>query len=97
MEYGTKEQIFHNPQYPYTIGLFGSLPDLNSDVERLSPIDGLPPNPADLPKGCAFNPRCPYATDACRKEHIPLTDIGGGHLCRCCRLAEIAEGKAREV
>ncbi len=97
MEYGTKEQIFHHPRYPYTIGLFGSLPDLNSDVDRLSPIDGLPPNPADLPKGCAFHPRCPYATDACRREHIPLADIGEGHLCRCCRLAEIANEKAREV
>ena len=97
MEYGTKEQIFDNPQYPYTIGLFGSLPDLNSDVDRLSPIEGLPPNPADLPQGCAFHPRCPYATDACRGEHIPLTDIGGGHLCRCCRLSEIAAQKAKEV
>ena len=97
MEYGTREQIFDNPQYPYTIGLFGSLPDLNSDVDRLSPIDGLPPNPADLPKGCAFHPRCPYATDACCGEHIPLTDIGGGHLCRCCRLKEIAAEKAGEV
>ena len=93
MEYGTKEQIFHNPQYPYTIGLFGSLPDLNSDVDRLSPIEGLPPNPADLPKGCAFHPRCPYATDECRGEHIPLADIGGGHLCRCCRLDAIAREK----
>lgn len=97
MEYGTKEQIFHNPQYPYTIGLFGSLPDLNSDVERLSPIEGLPPNPADLPKGCAFHPRCPYASEECMKEHIELKDIGGGHLCRCCRLQEIAAQKAKEV
>ena len=97
MEYGTREQIFHDPRYPYTIGLFGSLPDLNSDVERLSPIEGLPPNPADLPKGCAFHPRCPYAGEECRKEHIELKDIGGGHLCRCCRLNEIAAGKANEV
>ena len=97
MEYGTKEQIFHHPQYPYTIGLFGSLPDLNSDVERLSPIEGLPPNPADLPKGCAFHPRCPYAGEECRKEHIELQDIGEGHLCRCCRLKEIAAQKAKEV
>ena len=97
MEYGTKEQIFHNPQYPYTIGLFGSLPDLNSDVERLSPIEGLPPNPADLPKGCAFHPRCPYAGEECKKEHIELQDIGEGHLCRCCRLKEIAAQKAKEV
>ncbi len=97
MEYGTKEQIFHDPQYPYTIGLFGSLPDLNSDAKRLSPIEGLPPNPTDLPKGCAFHPRCPHAVDACQKEHIPLIDIGEGHLCRCCRLKEIAKKKATEV
>lgn len=91
MEYGTKEQIFDNPLYPYTKGLFGSLPDLNADVARLSPIDGLPPNPADLPAGCAFHPRCPHATEECRGAHIPLTDAGGGHLCRCRRLAEIAK------
>ena len=97
MEYGTKEQIFHNPQYPYTIGLFGSLPDLKNDVRRLSPIEGLPPDPAHLPKGCAFHPRCPYASEACKKEHIPLQDIGEGHLCRCCRLKEIAAQKAKEV
>ena len=97
MEYGTREQIFHNPQYPYTIGLFGSLPDLNNDVKRLSPIEGLPPNPADLPKGCAFHPRCPYATGECEKEHIELKDIGDGHLCRCCRLQAIAAQKAKEV
>ena len=91
MEYGTKEQIFDHPLYPYTKGLFGSLPDLNSDVDRLSPIEGLPPNPAALPKGCAFHPRCPYATEACKKEPVALADVGGGHLCRCRRLNEIAE------
>ena len=94
MEYGTKEQIFDHPLYPYTKGLFGSLPNMNDDAERLSPIEGLPPNPADLPKGCAFHPRCPYATEACEQAHIPLTDMGGGHLCRCCRVNELTkEGK----
>ena len=94
MEYGTKEQIFDHPLYPYTKGLFGSLTNMNDDAERLSPIEGLPPNPADLPKGCAFHPRCPYATEACEQAHIPLTDMGGGHLCRCCRVNELAkEGK----
>ena len=93
VEYGTKEQIFDNPLFPYTIGLFGSLPDLNADVERLSPIEGLPPNPADLPKGCAFNPRCPHACEECRREHLPLVDVGEGHLCRCCRLDAIAAEK----
>lgn len=84
MEYGTKAQIFHNPIFPYTIGLFGSLPDLDKDVDRLSPIEGLPPDPSNLPKGCAFHTRCPYADEECRKDHLPLRDMGGGHLCRCC-------------
>ncbi len=98
MEYGTREQIFHNPLYPYTIGLFGSLPELDKDVERLSPIEGLPPDPSNLPQGCAFSPRCPHACDECRKEHLPLKDVGGGHLCRCCRLdVSAAEKKAKEV
>ncbi len=91
MEYGTKEQIFDHPLYPYTKGLFGSLPDLNADVKRLSPIDGLPPNPAKLPAGCAFHPRCPHVAEECRGDHIPLIDVGDGHLCRCCRLAQIAK------
>ncbi len=84
MEYGTKAQIFHNPIFPYTIGLFGSLPDLDKDVDRLSPIEGLPPDPSNLPKGCAFHTRCPYADEECRKDHLPLRDMGDGHLCRCC-------------
>ena len=98
MEYGTREQIFHNPLFPYTIGLFGSLPELDKDVDRLSPIEGLPPDPSHLPEGCAFNPRCPHATEECRKAHLPLTDVGGGHLCRCCRLDAIAaEKNAKEA
>jgi len=84
VEYGTREQIFHHPTHPYTQGLFGSLPDLETDVDRLSPIKGLPPDPSNLPQGCSFNPRCPYATEACRGAHVPLIDLGDGHLCRCC-------------
>ena len=98
VEYGTREQIFDNPLFPYTIGLFGSLPDLKSDAKRLSPIEGLPPDPSDLPRGCAFHPRCPHACEACEKAHLPLTDVGGGHLCRCNRLDAIAaEGKKKEA
>ena len=95
VEYGTKRQIFKNPSFPYTVGLFGSLPDLNADVDRLSPIEGLPPDPSHLPQGCAFHPRCPHATEECRKEHLPLVDLGEGHLCRCCRVNEIKAGKEK--
>ena len=62
IESGSLEEIFDHPTHPYTIGLFGSLPDINSDVERLSPIAGMPPDPSNLPQGCAFSPRCPHAT-----------------------------------
>lgn len=88
VEYGTKAQIFDAPTHPYTQGLFGSLPDLKSDVERLSPIHGLPPDPSHLPKGCHFHPRCPHAAECCRTGAVPLTDLGGGHLCRCCNPAD---------
>ena len=61
VEYGSLEHIYRNPQHPYTNGLFGSLPDISKDVEFLSPIEGLMPDPAALPAGCKFNPRCKYA------------------------------------
>ena len=82
VEYGTKEDIFDHPTHPYTIGLFQSLPDMEHDTERLSPIPGLPPDPTDLPEGCAFAPRCPHAGEACGKE-ILNREITPGHFCRC--------------
>ena len=89
VESGTREQIFRNPSHPYTLGLFGSLPDIDSDTERLQPIEGLPPDPAALPEGCSFHPRCPYAAESCRGEPVLLADIGGGHRCRCSRLEAV--------
>ncbi|MDD6660427.1 MAG: ABC transporter ATP-binding protein [Lachnospiraceae bacterium] len=83
IESGSLEEIFDHPTHPYTIGLFGSLPDINSDVERLSPIAGMPPDPSNLPQGCAFSPRCPHATEACRKAKVALQNLGGTHYCRC--------------
>ena len=85
VEYGSREEIFDHPWHPYTVGLFGSLPDINSDVERLSPIAGMPPDPSNLPEGCAFAPRCPYAAAECRKAAVELKSLGGTHICRCIR------------
>ena len=85
MESGSIEDVFEQPAHPYTQGLFAAMPDLEHDTERFHPIEGLPPDPTDLPSGCAFAPRCRYATDACRAEKIELTPVGEGHLCRCCR------------
>lgn len=83
VESGTAEDIFlGKTHHPYTDGLFGSLPDLNHETRRLSPIDGLMPDPTDLPKGCKFNPRCPHCTEHCRREEPALVDRGG-HAIRC--------------
>ena len=85
IEYGTKEDIFDHPTHPYTVGLFNALPNMNSNAKRLSPIEGLPPDPTDLPAGCPFSPRCPHATDACRKGNVENVSISSTHTCRCLR------------
>ena len=67
IEIGSVEDIYSGEmQHPYTTGLFGSLPDLETKTERLRPIDGLMPDPTDLPVGCKFSPRCPRCMDICR-------------------------------
>ena len=91
VEYGTLVHIFDEVRHPYTIGLFGSLPSLDKDVDRLTPIDGLMPDPANLPKGCKFAPRCPHATDACRAGEPPYVEVTPGHFVRCCRTEELKE------
>lgn len=83
VEIGSLEEVFDHPMHPYTKGLFGAIPDMYKDVDRLSPIEGLPPNPTDLPKGCYFAQRCPYATDECRAKHSQLEQITGTHFVRC--------------
>lgn len=88
IEYGTAREIFNQPTHPYTIGLFGSLIDLEEDVERLSPIPGLMPDPTDLPKGCKFAPRCPHCQDRCMVEEPKTVNIGGEHLVKCFRVKD---------
>ncbi|MDD6024241.1 MAG: ABC transporter ATP-binding protein [Oscillospiraceae bacterium] len=83
VEYGTLEHIFNQTKHPYTMGLFNSLPSLDKDADRLVPIHGLMPDPTDLPTGCPFHPRCPYARPECAQTHPELTEYGDGHLARC--------------
>lgn len=83
IESGTKRDIFKNPSHPYTLGLFGSLPDMTKKSARLNPIPGMPPDPANLPTGCKFHERCSRATERCRNENVGLTEIEPGHFCRC--------------
>ena len=83
IEYGSLEQIFENLLHPYTNGLFGSIPDITSDAEYLSPIEGLMPDPMNLPEGCKFHPRCKYADQCCSSRKPKYIDHGNGHYVRC--------------
>ena len=83
VESGSLDQIYNDTRHPYTIGLFGSLPDFSHKVHRLKPISGMMPDPSQLPEGCAFAPRCPHATDACRKGIIPKVEVAPGHVVKC--------------
>ncbi len=83
IEQGTVEEVFtREKNHPYTTGLFNSIPDLTSDVERLIPIPGFMSDPTNLPEGCKFAERCPHCTERCRKEAPKLYE-DGGHSIRC--------------
>ena len=83
VEYGRAEDIFLGKQHhPYTEGLFGSLPELNATAKRLSPINGLMPDPLAPPPGCTTHPRSPHCTERCKKE-IPAVHQDGEHMIRC--------------
>lgn len=83
VEYGTLKDIFNSTAHPYTVGLFGSLPNMDDRTQRLKPIPGLMPDPTKLPQGCTFCPRCPHATEKCRTERPTLVNIGGEHQVAC--------------
>lgn len=83
VEYTNKRRLFTNPSHPYTVGLFGCIPDVFSDDEELSPIKGLMPDPTNLPSGCPFHPRCPKAMDRCSKEKPRNVEIEDGHFVKC--------------
>jgi len=84
VESGTSDDIFYNPQHPYTRGLLKAIPrlDTNSD-EDLTTIDGTPPNLAKLPAGCPFHPRCECAMEICRQQSPCMTTVSEGHTVRC--------------
>src|SRR5258708_21958401 len=67
--------LFADPQHPYTVGLLGSIPKLHEDQQRLATIEGVVPNPLDMPAGCRFNPPRPFAVDKCRAGEPPLAAV----------------------
>lgn len=86
VEYGSLAHVFDNPLHPYTQGLFGSIPSLDKDVDRLSPIPGLMPDPANLPEGCKFYTRCDRVCDSCKTEVPEYLEVEPGHFVRCSKL-----------
>ena len=93
VEYGSLEQIFHRPSHPYTKGLFDCIPNMLDEEMKLVPIHGLTPDPTNLPKGCHFNPRCPYATEKCCQQVPEMYEVEPGHFVQC---HLVKEGKQHE-
>jgi peptide/nickel transport system ATP-binding protein len=75
VEVGPVADVIHRPQHPYTVGLMGSIPSLVTENVRLAQIDGSMPRLTAIPKGCAFNPRCPHVFDRCRVERPDLVMV----------------------
>ena len=85
VESGTLKEIYEDHGHPYTEGLFNSIPDLDSEQEYLPVIKGLMPMPSNLPTGCKFHPRCPYAEERCARENPEVRSLSGTHFVKCHR------------
>lgn len=83
VESGAVLDIYKHTLHPYTEGLLGAIPQVHLHVHRLSPIDGLMPDPMAQRTGCPFADRCKYAFERCRVEHPRFIDAGNGHRVRC--------------
>jgi len=84
VESGTRDDVLQRPRHPYTKALLDALPHPEAAKEKpLVAIAGAPPTPGHLPSGCAFHPRCPYATDLSREVVPPLVPIGDGRRLAC--------------
>lgn len=83
VEIGSLEDIYDRTAHPYTKGLFGALPKLAEKSRRLHPIDGLMPDPIDIPAGCPFNPRCPNRMPCCDKLVPSEVEVTDGHKVCC--------------
>ncbi|PWC09625.1 ABC transporter ATP-binding protein [Brenneria roseae subsp. americana] len=87
MEYGSAREVFYHPSHPYSVGLLNAVPRLDAEEETLATIPGNPPNLLRLPKGCPFQPRCPYAIDICHRTPA-LQSFDNGRLRACFRTVE---------
>lgn len=91
-ESGTAEQVYMKPSHPYTVGLLNSVPRLDRPAsERLDPIEGEIPDPMNLPVGCAFAPRCRWATDQCKVSEPELAQVEGRQTVACFEAKSVSD------
>lgn len=83
VEFGTAEQVYGNPQHPYTQALLRSIPRLHGEITKLEWIPGTPPDLISPPPGCRFAPRCNRVMDICNKEEPPIVEVEPGHYVSC--------------
>ena len=89
IEKGSVAEVFTDPHHPYTLGLIESAPDFDRPARPLLPIPGTPPSPADLPRGCAFGPRCGFVEDDCRADRVELVGVAPGREAACLHPVEV--------
>ena len=84
MEDGDISDVYHHPAHPYTLGLMDSIPRTDLHIDRLTPIQGAPPDLLNIPSGCPFHPRCPYVQPRCSQDKIERVRVGEtGHESSC--------------
>ncbi len=88
VESGSMKEVFKNMLHPYTEGLMHSIPRLSEEVEELSTIEGMVPSLYDLPTGCRFHTRCPYAKEICKQVAPKLVEVEPGHCSRCLKYTD---------
>ncbi len=92
VESATAQELYHRPRHPYTLGLLRSVPRLDQPRKaKLDPIEGFPPDLVHMPTGCAFQPRCRFATERCKVEAPPLMPVGEDHLSACWEWQRLAQ------
>jgi peptide/nickel transport system ATP-binding protein len=82
-EIGLADEIITNPTHPYTRALLKSVPNLDSPLSEMAPIEGSSPDPVNVPSGCSYAPRCPLAADICRETNPPFHDVSPSHQSAC--------------
>lgn len=106
VECGSVKDVFYRPNHPYTVGLLNAVPTLSGDFRQLDSVRGQPPDLIELPRGCAFHPRCPFGTAECEGEDPQLVSVvpggpaipgTGSHTAACFHASDVAASFSRHI